>query len=89
MNIRECEIVGEAVEANWKGQGAYYSGHVTAVNGSAQQPPAERTFAVRYDDGDIEYGVVPSRMRKPSKRKRRAPSKFSDSVAEDDPAFSD
>lgn len=44
--MKEDLKVGDAVEANWLGQGVYYSGKITSRNGDQ--------ISITYDDGDTE-----------------------------------
>jgi hypothetical protein len=47
---------GDAVEANYKGKGKWFSGKISAVNRSG-------TYDVRYDDGDEENGIRSDNIR--------------------------
>ena len=49
-------IVGDKIEARYKGGAKWFAGKVLAVN-------RDGSYDIRYDDGDIERDVVASRVR--------------------------
>merc|ERR1711871_61267 len=50
---------GAMISGNWLGRKRYYSGDIAKINGDG-------TADVQYDDGDFEYSVPSSRLRRKS-----------------------
>jgi hypothetical protein len=57
----ELEI-GEAIEGNYNGNGAWYRGTIRAVNSA--RGSCSRTYDVVYDDNDVENSVERKRIRR-------------------------
>ena len=53
----ETYVNGDRVEADWKGEGAYFAGRVAHAS-------CDGTCSVAYDDGDFERGVPVERLRR-------------------------
>ena len=49
-------VVGQRVVADFHGQGAYYPGQIERVLGNGK-------YAILYDDGDFENGVLAAQIR--------------------------
>lgn len=59
-------LEGDAVEANYRGKGKYYSGRVALVR-------SDRTFDINYDDGDKEIRVAAADIRLTTDGDRSSP----------------
>ena len=66
-------LVGDGVEARYKGKSKYFAGMITKVNGDG-------TFNIRYNDGDVERGVRRGLIRKKSKESLKETLRRGDEV---------